>query len=336
MCAVRIITADPAQREAEAVLAVRDSPDPALADDGVVIAVEAAGVNPADLLQVAGKYPAPSGAPSWPGLEVAGRVVATGPLVHGWAVGQRVAALLPGGGYAELAAAPASQLLAVPDALTSVAAAAVPEALATAWSNLVDVAGMQADDVVLVHGGTGGVGSIAAQLAVARGARVVAVAGGPERAQRLRGLLASVPGTHAPVVVDRTTEDFVEACHDLGGADVVLDVVGAANLGRNVGALAQAGRLVVIGLQRGRRGELDLGTLLAKRASVHGTTLRSRPIDEKAAIMAAVRAEAWPLVVDGTITPVVHATFPLEDAQLAHETVKHGSPFGKVVLVRDV
>jgi len=141
---------------------------------------------------------------------------------------------------------------------------------------------------------------------------------------------------HAPVVVDRTTEDFVEACHDLGGADVVLDVVGAANLDRNVTALAPGGRLVVIGLQRGRTGQLDLGTLLAKRASVHGTTLRSRPLDEKDAIMAAVRAEAWPLVVDGTITPILHATFPLEDAQQAHEALKHGSPFGKVVPVRDV
>ncbi|PFG36729.1 putative PIG3 family NAD(P)H quinone oxidoreductase [Flavimobilis soli] len=331
---MRIITADPPDSEARVPLVVRDSPDPGLLDDGVVVAVEAAGVNPADLLQVAGKYPPPPGAPSWPGLEVAGRIVATGPLVRGWEVGQRVAALLAGGGYAELAAVPASQLLPVPDALSDVAAAALPEALATAWSNLVDVGGMQQDDVVLVHGGTGGVGSVAAQLAVARGARVVAVAGGAERAERLRELLARVPGSHEAVVVDRTSEDFVSACQDLGGADVVLDVVGAANLGRNVESLATGGRLVVIGLPRGRKGELDLGALLAKRASVHGTTLRARPAEEKAAIMAAVREEAWPLVVDGTITPVVHATFPFEEAQQAHDTVRAGSPFGKVVLVR--
>lgn len=331
---MRIITACPAQKEAGAILAVQDSPDPVLADDGVLVSVAAAGVNPADLLQVAGAYPPPPGAPSWPGLEVAGLIVATGPLVRGWAVGDRVAALLSGGGYAELAAVSASQLLPVPDTVSDDAAAALPEGLATAWSNLVDVGGMQPDDVVLVHGATGGVGSLAAQLAVARGAKVVAVAGGAERAQRLRELLAAVPGPHERVVVDRTTEDFVAACHTLGGADVVLDVVGAANLGRNVDALATGGRLVVIGLQRGRKGELDLGALLAKRASVHGTTLRARPLDEKAAIMAAVREEVWPLVVDGTITPVVHATFPLEDAQQAHETVRSGSPFGKVVLVR--
>ena len=328
-----IITACPAQKEAGAILAVQDSPDPVLADGGVLVCVAAAGVNPADLLQVAGAYPPPPGAPSWPGLEVAGLIVATGPLVRGWAVGERVAALLPGGGYAELAAVSASQLLPVPDTLSDVAAAALPEGLATSWSNLVDVGGMQPDDVVLVHGATGGVGSLAAQLAVARGAKVVAVAGGTERAQRLRELLAAVPGAHEPIVVDRTTEDFVAACKGLGGADVVLDVVGAANLGRNVEALGTGGRLVVIGLQRGRKGELDLGALLAKRASVHGTTLRARPLDEKAAIMAAVREEVWPLVVDGTITPVVHATFPLEDAQQAHEAVRSGSPFGKVVLV---
>lgn len=330
---MRIITACPAQKEAEAILAVQDSPDPVLADDGVLVSVAAAGVNPADLLQVAGAYPPPPGAPSWPGLEVAGLIIAAGPLVRGWAVGQRVAALLAGGGYAELAAVSASQLLPVPDTLSDIAAAALPEGLATAWSNLVHVGGMHPDDVVLVHGATGGVGSLAAQLAVARGAKVVAVAGGAERAHRLRELLAAVPGAHEPVVVDRTTEDFVAACQALGGADVVLDVVGAANLGRNVDALATGGRLVVIGLMRGRKGELDLGALLAKRASVHGTTLRARPHGEKAAIMAAVREEVWPFVVDGTIRPVVHATFPLEDAQQAHETVRNGSPFGKVVLV---
>lgn len=333
MCAVRIITADRAGREASPSFRVLDSPDPVLDDAGVVVAVEAAGVNPADLLQVAGHYPAPPGAPAWPGLEIAGRIVATGPLTSGWRVGDRVAALLPGGGYAELAGVPASQLLAVPDHMTAVSAAAAPEALATGWSNLVDVGQMQADDVVLVHGATGGVGTLAAQLAVALGARVVAVAGGAERADRLRTLLHAVEGTHEPVVVDRTAEDFAEVCRRHGGADVVLDVVGAANLGRNVAALATGGRLVVIGLQRGRRGELDLGELLSRRGSIHGTTLRSRPAEEKDAIMSAVREHAWPLVTSGAITPVVHATFPFEAAHDAHDAVRRGSPFGKVVLV---
>ena len=330
---MRIITADPPSGDRRPRLEVRSAPEPVLGDDEVVIAVEAAGVNPADLLQVAGRYPPPPGAPPWPGLEVAGTVVATGPLASGWTVGDRVAALLPGGGYADLVAAPATQLLDVPAGMSATSAAAVPEALATAWSNLVDVGGLRQDDVVLVHGATGGVGTLAAQLAVARGARVLAVAGGPERAVRLRALLAARPARHAPIVVDRTTEDFVAAARDLGGAAVILDVVGAANLARNVAALGTGGRLVVIGLSRGRTGELDLAALLERRASIHGTTLRARPAAEKDAIMAAVRAHAWPLVTDGTLTPVVHATFPLEEAQRAHDELAQGSPFGKVVLV---
>lgn len=294
----------------------------------VLIDVVAAGVNNADLLQRAGLYPPPPGAPSWPGLEVSGVVAAAGPD-SGWAPGDRVAALLDGGGYAQQAIAPAAQVLPVPDGVDLVDAAALPEAACTVWSTLAAAAGLAPGQWLLVHGGSGGVGSLAVQVATALGAHVVATAGGPERTARCREL-------GAQVAVDHRAEDFVAAvAHATGGrgVDVVLDVVGAAYLERNLAALAVGGRLAVIGLQKGRRAELDLGALLARRLTVLGTTLRSRPAAEKAGIVAAVRTEVWPLVADGRVRPVVHERLPLTEAARSHRMLAAGEVFGKLLLL---
>ncbi|MFD6178545.1 MULTISPECIES: NAD(P)H-quinone oxidoreductase [unclassified Isoptericola] len=295
----------------------------------VLVDVASAGVNRADLLQRAGNYPPPPGAPEWPGLEISGTVRALGPGVTGWAPGDRVVALLEGGGYAEQAVARAAQLLPLPDGVGLVDAAGLPEAVCTAWTNLVDAGRLHAGETVLVQGGSGGVGSVAVQLAAALGAHVVATAGGPERAARCVELGAAVG-------VDHRTQDVVAAVRDATdgrGADVVLDVLGGGGLRDNVRALAPGGRLVVIGLQQGRRGELDLAALMAKRAWVTGTTLRSRSADEKAALVATVCERVWPMVADGRVRPVVHARLPLADAARAHELLESGVPFGKVLLV---
>ncbi|WP_354508967.1 NAD(P)H-quinone oxidoreductase [Oerskovia enterophila] len=304
-------------------------PDPEPGPGEVVIDVVSSGVNPADLLQRAGHYPPPPGAPVWPGLEVSGVISAVGPRLTGWDVGDEVVALLDGGGYAEKVRVRASQVLPLPDGVTLVDGAALPEAVCTAWSNLVDVGRLARGEVLLVHGGSGGVGSVATQIGAALGARVITTAGGPERAARCLTL-------GAETVVDHRTQDFVAAVRDASGgagADVVLDVVGAAYLPDNLRALATGGRLVVIGMQKGRRGELDLGMLLAKRAQVSGTTLRARPAEEKARLVRDVLEHVWPLVADGRVRPVVHARLPLERAADAHRLMESGEVFGKVLLL---
>ncbi|RHA43727.1 NAD(P)H-quinone oxidoreductase [Cellulomonas rhizosphaerae] len=305
------------------VVAEVDDPVPGPAD--LLIQVVAAGVNRADLLQRSGNYPPPPGAPDWPGMEVAGDVLAGPP---GWPVGSRAAALLAGGGYASRVVVPASLALVVPDGLTTSDAAALPEALATVWSNF-EAARLTSGQTVLVRGGSGGVGSVAVQVArEAYGARVVATAGGPDRVARLAQLGVDVP-------LDHRSEDLVDqvlAATDGRGVDVVLDVLGAGGLADNLAMLADGGRLVVIGMQRGRRAEIDLGLLLTRRLSVIGTTLRSRPLPDKAAIMAGVRAHLWPLVADGRIRPVVHASLPLEQAPAAHRLLDSGEVFGKLLL----
>lgn len=309
-------------------------PDPVPAAGQVLIRVAAAGVNNADLLQRAGHYPPPAGAPAWPGLEVSGTVIGLGSGLGvdapgRFAVGDRVVALLDGGGYAEQVAVAAGQVLPVPDGVDLVSAAALPEAACTAWSTLVQAAGLRESEWLLVHGGSGGIGTFAVQLGVALGARVAVTAGGPDRAGRCLDL-------GAEVAIDHRTEDFVERMAQATGghgADVVLDVVGAAYLERNVQVLATGGRLAVIGMQKGRRGELDLGSLLAKRAIVLGTTLRSRPPTEKAAIVAAVGEHVWPMVADGRVRAVVHERLPLADAARAHELLAAGQVFGKLLLI---
>ena len=309
-------------------LAARHAPDPVAERDEVVIAVAAAGVNNADLLQRRGHYAPPPGAPPWPGLEVSGSVLAVGAGVTGWVPGDRVAALLDGGGYAERVAVRSGQVLPAPDGVDLVDAAGLPEAACTVWSTLT-AAGLVPGDWLLVHGGSGGVGSLAVQIGKAMGCRVLTTAAGTARAARCSDL-------GADVVVDHLSEDFVVTARratDGRGVDVVLDVVGAAYLARNLDALATGGRLAVIGLQRGRRAELDLGMLLAKRATVLGTQLRPRPPHEKAAIVADVREHVWPMVADGRVRPVIHARLPLDGAARAHRLLESGEVFGKLLLI---
>lgn len=318
--------ADPSTPGEDGALVVEERPDPVRGAGEVLIDVAAAGVNNADLLQRAGRYPAPPGAPDWLGLEVSG-TVAEADDASGLAPGDPVVALLAGGGYAERVSVPAGQVLPVPDGVGLVEAAALPEAACTAWSTL-EAARLARGEWLLVHGGSGGVGSHAVQLAAALGARVATTAGGPERVARCREL-------GAELAVDHRAEDFVARVReatDGRGVDVVLDVVGGAYLGRNLEALATGGRLAVIGLQRGRRGELDLGLLLSRRATVLGTTLRARPAAEKAAIVAGVGRHVWPLVAEGRVRPVVHATLPLGRAEDAHALLRSGEAFGKVLL----
>ena len=314
----------------------QEVPTPVPAPDEVLVRVAAAGINRADLLQRQGHYPPPAGAPDWPGLEVSGVIEEIGAEVAGWQVGQRVTALVDGGGYATHAAVPATQLFTVPAGMGLVEAAALPEAVCTVWSNLVGAAHLAAGETVLVHGGAGGVGTVAVQVAVALGARVLVTAGSQERVDACVAL-----GAEAGFVY-RTPDgsSFAEALPGLvqdqtqgHGADVVLDVVGAAYLDANLRSLATGGRLVIIGMQQGSRAELDIGRLLTSRASVVGTTLRARPRSEKAAIVAAVREHVWPMLEDGRLRPVVHAEVPMAEASRAHELMDSGSVLGKVLLV---
>ncbi|MBE1486269.1 NAD(P)H-quinone oxidoreductase [Plantactinospora soyae] len=307
-----------------------DVPDPTPGPDEVVVDIRASAVNRADLLQRQGLYPPPAGAPPYPGLECAGVISAVGAEVTGWTVGQPVCALLTGGGYAERVAVPAGQLLPVPKGIELTDAAALPEVACTVWSNVARLARLGAGETLLVHGGGSGIGTFAVQFGAVLGATVLATARAGKH-DRLRELGATS-------VIDYTTEDFVEATKeatDGRGADVILDIIGGSYLGRNVAALATGGRLVVIGMQGGRRGELDLGALLAKRASVTATALRSRPAADKAAIVQGVLENVWPLVESGAIRPVVDRRLPMTQAAEAHRVVDSGSHFGKVLLTVD-
>jgi len=310
------------------VLQVVEMPAPVPAPGEVVITVRAAGINRADLLQRQGHYPPPPGASEILGLECAGTISAVGADVKRWQPGDQVCALLDGGGYAEQVAVPAGQVAPLPEGVDLIAGAALPEAAATVWSNLFMLAGLQPGEVLLVHGGAGGIGTLAIQLAATLGARVLVTAGSAAKLEICRQLGADVG-------INYRDQDFVAVVREVTdghGADAILDNMGAAYLARNLDALAVAGRLVVIGLQGGTRAELDLGALLRKRAAVLATTLRSRPAAEKAAIMASVVEHVWPLVADGTVRPVVHATFELDDVRAAHRALEDGGHVGKVLL----
>ena len=310
------------------VLAVRELPDPVPGDGELVIDMAGTAVNRADTLQRRGHYPPPPGASDVLGLECSGTVSAVGSGVDGFAVGDRVCALLAGGGYAEKVLVPAGQVMPAPDGIDLVTAGGIPETACTVWSNVFMVAGLRAGETLLVHGGAGGIGTMAIQLAAALGARVVATAGAPHKLELCRSL-------GADVAVDYHEQDFVEEVRratDGRGADVVLDNMGASYLPRNVDALASEGRLVVIGLQGGNTGELNLGKLLRKRGAVIATTLRSRSVGEKAAICAAVVEHVWPLLADLTVRPVVHATLPLDQAAEAHRMMEAGDHVGKLLL----
>ncbi len=308
------------------VLADVETPDPAPGQ--VRVRVTAAGVNRADIMQRKGFYPPPSGASEYPGLEVSGTVDALGEDVDGWSVGDEVCALLDGGGYAELVCVPASQVLPVPAGISIADAAALPEVACTVWSNLVMTAGLTRGQTLLVHGGSSGVGTMAVQVAHELGVRVAVTAGSADKLGVCRDL-------GADVLVNYREQDFVEEVRkatDGHGADVILDNMGAKYLPRNVETLATGGRLVVIGLMGGRTGELDLGTLLAKRAGVLATSLRARPVEEKAAIVAAVREQLWPLVEAGRVRPVIHSRHPLADASAAHAEMEASGHIGKILL----
>ncbi|GAA4085340.1 NAD(P)H-quinone oxidoreductase [Nocardioides kongjuensis] len=309
-------------------LVVTELPDPVPGPGEVLLEVAATAVNRADLLQRQGFYPPPPGASDIIGLECSGTVAALGEGVTGWAVGDQVCALLAGGGYASRVVVPAGQLMPVPDGVDLVSAAALPEVACTVWSNVFMIAGLRPGDAFLVHGGGGGIGTFAIQLAAASGARVFTTAGSAEKLERCREL-------GAEVAINYRDEDFVEvvrAATDGAGADVVLDNMGAKYLARNVDVLADEGRLVVIGMQGGTKAELDLGRLLSKRGAVIATALRSRPVEGKARICASVVEHVWPLVADGTIQPIVSAVLPLDDVAEAHRMIESGDAVGKVLL----
>ncbi|MFJ5898436.1 NAD(P)H-quinone oxidoreductase [Streptomyces sp. NPDC093064] len=304
-------------------------PDPVPGEGEVLVEVAASAVNRADLLQRQGFYNPPPGASPYPGLECSGRIAALGPGVSGWAVGDEVCALLAGGGYAEKVAVPAGQLLPVPDGIGLRQAAALPEVTCTVWSNVFMVAQLRPGETLLVHGGSSGIGTMAIQLARAVGAKVAVTAGTKEKLERCAEL-------GAEILINYREQDFVEEIRratDGNGADVILDNMGAKYLDRNVQALAVNGRLAIIGMQGGAKGELNIGTLLGKRAAISATSLRARPLSEKAAIVAAVREHVWPLIADGHVRPVVDQELPMSDAAAAHRILEESGHIGKVLLV---
>ncbi|MDT4987246.1 MAG: hypothetical protein QOI74_1340 [Micromonosporaceae bacterium] len=307
------------------VLRWSEVPDPRPASDEVLIEVVSTAVNRADLLQRQGMYPPPPGAPPYPGLECAGTIEAVGADVRGWRPGDEVCALLGGGGYAQKVAVPAGQLLPKPTGVGLDESGALPEVACTVWSNLVGVANLRAGETLLVHGGGSGIGTFAVQFAKALGAYVIVTA----RAVK-HDLLAALG---ADVTIDYGTDDFAVLVRDR--ADVILDIMGASYLERNVASLATGGRLVVIGMQGGRRAEVDLGVLMAKRAALFVTSLRARPAGEKAAIVAGVREQVWPLVNAGTVKPVIYTKMPMSRAAEAHRLVASNAHTGKVLLVND-
>ncbi len=310
------------------VLTVSEVEEPTPGPHEVVIDVAAAGVNRADVAQREGAYPPPEGAPAWPGLEVSGTVVAIGASVSQWQVGEYVVALLSGGGYADRVAVDEGLVLPMPKGVDLALAAGLPEAVATVWSNLVLEAGLAEGDTLLVHGGASGVGTIAIQVAVALGATVYATAGTAEKVA-LCEQLGAARG------IDYRSEDFVEVVRqetDGRGADVVLDMVGGDYLARDVAALATGGRIQLIATQRGREATIDAGALLAKRARIHGTTLRARPLEERRAIIAAVREHAWPLVERGAVQVFLDSAYPLDFAATAHRRMESGEHAGKILL----
>jgi putative PIG3 family NAD(P)H quinone oxidoreductase len=310
------------------VLEWREVDDAVPAAGEVLVAVAASAVNRADLLQRQGHYDPPPGSSPYPGLECSGRVIALGEGVTGWSVGEEVCALLTGGGYAEQVAVPAGQLLPVPAGVGLVDAAALPEVTCTVWSNVFMLAGLRPGETLLVHGGASGIGTMAIQLAVTAGARVAVTAGSADKLARCREL-------GAEILVDYREQDFVEVVRDATGgrgADVVLDTIGAKYLDRNLDVLAINGRIANIGLQGGTRAELDLGKLMARRGAVLSTTLRARPPEEKAAVVASTREHVWPQLESGRVRPVVDRVLPMADAAEAHRVVEASSHVGKVLL----
>lgn len=313
------------------VLRVARRPVPRPANGEVLIEVAAAGVNRPDVLQRRGQYPPPPGASDLPGLEVAGTIVEIGPTVTRWRVGDRVCALVAGGGYAEYCIAPAPQCLPIPENVDLIAAAAIPETFFTVWTNLFQRGHLRAGERVLIQGGTSGIGTTAIQLAHALGASVFATAGSTEKCDACRRLGAAV-------AINYRESDFVEVIRRAtsgAGVDVVLDIIGGDYFPRNVDCLALNGRLVQIGLQGGARSTIDLGRVMRHRLMITGSTLRVRTVEEKGALARDVETHVWPLLSTGRVAPVIDRTFPLSDAAAAHERIEGGEHIGKLVLTAD-
>jgi putative PIG3 family NAD(P)H quinone oxidoreductase len=317
--------------ESEDRLIWQDVPDITPGAGEVLIKVSVAGVNRADLLQAAGKYPPPAGASEILGLEVSGTIASVGDGVNQWSVGQHACALLSGGGYAEFVAVPAGQVMPIPDSVALHDAAGLPEVACTVWSNLVMTAHLTAGQLVLIHGGASGIGTHAIQVARALDSRVAITAGS-------RNKLDLCAELGAQITINYRDEDFVERVRSESGgagADVILDIMGAAYLDRNVDALATDGRLVIIGMQAGVKGELNIGKLVAKRAGVIGTTLRARPATgpgSKSEIVSEVVAKVWPMIAGSRVRPIIGAEFPIEQARAAHKLLASGEVSGKVLL----
>jgi NADPH2:quinone reductase len=306
--------------------AVRPIPQPG--EGEVLVRVEAAGVNRPDVMQRQGRYPPPPGASDLPGMEIAGEIVALGPRVSGLSIGDKITSLLPGGGYAAYAIAAAPLCMPVPTGLSMVEAAAIPETYLTVWTNLFERGGCKSGDIVLIHGGTSGIGTTAIQLAKAWGARVYATAGTEKKARACEAL-GAVRG------IDYKTEDFVEVmrAETKGqGVDITLDMVAGSYVQRNLDIAAVDGRVVTISLLGGSRAEINMGTVLIKRLTLTGSTLRSRTIAQKAAVADAVRKNIWPLLAAGKVRPVIFATFPLSEASEAHRLMETSNHIGKIVL----
>lgn len=310
------------------VLVPTRRPVPQPGQGEVLIRVAAAGVNRPDTLQRRGAYAPPPGTTDLPGLEVAGEVVAVGPDAPRWKVGDQVAALLAGGGYAEYCTAPAAQCLPIPGTLTMVEAAALPETFFTVWTNVFERGRLQAGETFLVHGGSSGIGTTAIQLASRFGARVFATAGSPEKCSKCNELGASV-------AIDYKTEDFVTVVEqETGGkgVDVILDMVGGDYINRNLQCLAVEGRLVQIAFLKGTKAEINLGSVMVKRQTITGSTLRPQSVAQKGAIARAVEQKVWPLVAAGKVSPQIHTTFRLEQAAEAHRLMETSAHIGKIML----
>ncbi len=302
--------------------------DPVPGNGEVLVDIAASAVNRADLMQRQGLYPPPPGAPPYPGLECSGTVAATGPGVTEWQPGDQVCALLAGGGYAEKVAVPAGQLLPAPHSVSLPAAAAFPETVCTVYSNVFQGARLKPGETLLVHGGASGIGTVAIQLAKNAGATVAVTAGSAAKLGACREL-------GADITINYRDEDFVRSLMDATGghgADVILDIMGAAYLARNVDALAADGRIANIGMQGGSKAELDLGKLMRKRGTIMSTTLRARPKEQKKAIVAAVREHVWPLIDAGKIRPVIYRELPLPEAAEAHRIMAESTHTGKILL----
>jgi putative PIG3 family NAD(P)H quinone oxidoreductase len=310
-------------------LSWQDVPDVTAGPGEVLIKVAAAGVNRADVLQAAGKYPPPPGASEIIGMEVSGVVAEAGSGVAEWSAGQEVCALLAGGGYAEYVAVPAGQVMPVPGGVGLVDAAGLPEVACTVWSNLVLTAHLGKGQLLLMHGGASGIGTHAIQVARALGARVAVTAGSAEKLQFCREL-------GADITMNYRDEDFVARLQkETDGADVIFDIMGASYLDRNIDALATDGQLVIIGMQGGVVAELNIGKLLAKRARVIGTTLRRRPVsgpNSKSEVVQAVTASVWPMIADGRVREIIGARMPIQQAGEAHQKLVSGKVTGKIVL----